>query len=233
MRTSKFTTNPGASYMENPRNHTYNQMAAVENFHLVKRVMSVRPSIKNQRPKQCTHLVNSNVHRAPSASLNLRFPHQSSQNQFKRLEQHKENQVLLHKMLKIMERPLVSKVTSFQHMRRVTNNTVSYNRNELNSSRCSSKRSTLSAKNKKRPGSGQSSRGRNTPTSGLGPVSLNLSQRKRELQEISRQNFRMVNSLVQVKPQVPLASTLDKWSSQQGSYSKRISCVRYGTPKPL
>ena len=64
-------------------------------------------------------------------------------------------------------------------------------------------------------------------------MSLNLSQRKKELSEISRQNFRMVNSLVQVKPQVPLATALDKWSNQQGSYGKRISCVRYGTPKPL
>jgi hypothetical protein len=156
MRTSKYTTNPGAAYMENPRNHTHNQMTAVENFHLVKRVMSVRPSVKNQRPKQCNHLANSNVNRNPSASLRLRLPVQSSQSQFKRLEQHKENQVLLHKMLKIMERPLVSKVTSFQHMTRVTNNTVNYKRDELNSSRCSSKRSTISAKKNKRPRSSSS-----------------------------------------------------------------------------
>ena len=66
-------------------------MTAVENFHLVKRVMSVRPSVQNKPPKRQTHLANSNVNRAPSASLRLRLPVQSSQSQFKRLEQHKEN----------------------------------------------------------------------------------------------------------------------------------------------
>jgi hypothetical protein len=74
MRTSKYTQNPGAAYMENPRNHTYNQMTAVENFHLVKRVMSVRPSVRNKPPKKFNHLGNSNVNRAPSASLRLRLP---------------------------------------------------------------------------------------------------------------------------------------------------------------
>jgi hypothetical protein len=74
MRTSKFIPTPGAAYMENPRNHTYNQMTAVENFHLVKRVMSVRPTIKNTAPQRQTHLSNTNVHKVPSASLRLRVP---------------------------------------------------------------------------------------------------------------------------------------------------------------
>lgn len=60
-----------------------------------------------------------------------------------------------------------------------------------------------------------------------------MSVRKRDAEEISRQNFRMVNSLVQVRPQVPLASTLDKWSARQDQYREKITRVRYGTPKPL
>lgn len=126
MPNTKLPTGYGCAFMENPRNYTYNHMTAVENFHLVKRVMSVKPSIRNHASVNHKHLGNSNVHRAPSASLKLRIPNQSSQSQFKRLEQHKENQVLLHKMLKIMERPLVTKTTSFQHMQRVctTNNNL-------------------------------------------------------------------------------------------------------------
>lgn len=134
MRATKYQTGYGAANMDNPNNHTYNHMTAVENFHLVKRVMSVKPSINNQRPQTYKHLANCQTGRAPSAGLKLKLPVQSSQAQFKRLEQHKENQVLLHKMLKIMERPLVSKVTSFQHMQRVSVNTTHFERNNMSRS---------------------------------------------------------------------------------------------------
>lgn len=32
-------------YMENPKNHTQQQMTAVENFHLVKRCMAVKTTL--------------------------------------------------------------------------------------------------------------------------------------------------------------------------------------------
>ena len=34
-------------FINNPKNFTYQQMTASENFHLVKRVMSVKASIRN------------------------------------------------------------------------------------------------------------------------------------------------------------------------------------------
>lgn len=58
--------------MDNPHNHVYNHMTAVENFHLVKRVMSVRPSIRNAAPPLYKHMNRGN-------SGKLRKPLQSSQ----------------------------------------------------------------------------------------------------------------------------------------------------------
>ena len=60
--------------MDNPKNHIYNYMTAVENFHLVKRVMSVKPTVTNNKPGKFRHLVNSHAHRNPSAGYKLKLP---------------------------------------------------------------------------------------------------------------------------------------------------------------
>lgn len=104
-------------------------------------------------------------------------------------------------MLKIMERPLVSNTTSFQHMKRECNATT-YNKHRT-LSRSGSQTSMRSAGSKGRKRSNSVGSGRNTPTAGLGPTSLNLSARKREMADISRQNHRLVTNLVQVQPKVP------------------------------
>jgi len=43
----------------------------------------------------------------------------------------------------------------------------------------------------------------------------------------------MVNSLILVKPNVPLARDLKKWSNRQNSMISQLHQVRYGTPKPI
>lgn len=43
----------------------------------------------------------------------------------------------------------------------------------------------------------------------------------------------MVNSLLSVKPKVPLATDLKKWSTKQESFKQQMTLVRYGTPKPM
>ena len=42
----------------------------------------------------------------------------------------------------------------------------------------------------------------------------------------------MVNNLLQVKPAVPHANNLQKWSHHQDYIKNQITQVRYGTPKP-
>ena len=58
MKSKMFSTNI-QSLIDNPRNYTHQNMTACENFHLVKRVMSVRPSLRNEKPTVYNHLNNS------------------------------------------------------------------------------------------------------------------------------------------------------------------------------
>jgi hypothetical protein len=51
-----------------------------------------------------------------------------------------------------------------------------------------------------------------TTTAGVGPTSLNISARKKSLKEISKENFKLVNQLLQVKARVPHAEDLHLWS---------------------
>ena len=60
-----------------------------------------------------------------------------------------------------------------------------------------------------------------------------MSQRKKDLDEIKRKNLQMVNSLILVKPNVPLARDLKKWSHRHESLISQLHQVRYGTPKPI
>jgi len=78
-------------------------MQANESFNLVKRVMSVRPTVSNTRPASFKHLNNDRK--------NLRKPIISSQEYFKSCDRDRENKALLNKMLKIMERPKNSKAS--------------------------------------------------------------------------------------------------------------------------
>jgi hypothetical protein len=99
-------------------------------------------------------------------------------------------------MLKIMERPLVSKQTSFQPgtiPAKLRNSSLSSN------------------KKMSRPGSQTSLKGSNAPTSGIGHASLNKIFRRRASEEIQKQNLKMVNTLLSIKPNVPLATDLKKW----------------------
>lgn len=43
----------------------------------------------------------------------------------------------------------------------------------------------------------------------------------------------MVNSLILVRPNVPLARDLKKWSNRQENLISQLTQVRYGTPKPI
>lgn len=90
--------------INNPKNFTHQQMQANESFNLVKRVMSVRPTISNNRPASFKHLNNDR--------RNLRKPVMSSQEVFKSYDRDRENKALLNKMLKIMERPKVNRATT-------------------------------------------------------------------------------------------------------------------------
>jgi len=54
------------NYMQNPKNFTQQHMTAVENFHLVKRVMTVKHSVPNGAPRQFSHMNKGN--RRPSLS---------------------------------------------------------------------------------------------------------------------------------------------------------------------
>ena len=95
-----------------------------------------------------------------------------------------------------MERPLVSKQTSFQP------GTIPANPRSSN----------LSSRGKlSRPGSQTSLKGGNTPTSGIGHASLNKVFRRRASEEIQKQNLKIVNNLLSIKPNVPLATDLKKW----------------------
>lgn len=47
MRNRQFSTGAPVSFADNPKNFTYQHQTAAENFNLVKRVMSVKPTIKN------------------------------------------------------------------------------------------------------------------------------------------------------------------------------------------
>ena len=72
---------------------------------------------------EMSHLRNSFVYRKTPAhyltidqdsnSRKLRTPSQSFQNKLKLFDQHKDNNVILNKMLKIMNRPQVTEATSF------------------------------------------------------------------------------------------------------------------------
>lgn len=63
-------------------------MTANENFHLVKRVMSVKATVNNQRPRAFSHMHNT-----------YKDSKVSSQQIFKKYENDRENKVLLKKML--------------------------------------------------------------------------------------------------------------------------------------
>ena len=67
MRNRLFSSG-AAHYVDNPKNFTHQHQTATENFHLVKRVMSVRPTVKNQHPKKFTHL-NTNFTRLKSTTV--------------------------------------------------------------------------------------------------------------------------------------------------------------------
>ena len=43
----------------------------------------------------------------------------------------------------------------------------------------------------------------------------------------------MVNNLLAVKPEIPLATDLKKWQYRQESLKQKMSQVRYGNPLPL
>ena len=131
-------------------------------------------------------------------------------------------------MLQIMERPIISARTSFQRHQRVCTATAF----DRTLSRTSSHKSIHSQKGKARPRSRSLSEGKTT-TAGVGPVSLNISARKKSLKEISRENYKLVNHLLQVKARVPLAEDLHLWSGRQMSLREKIGTVRYGSPKPL
>lgn len=87
MKNKLITSNIANCLVDNPKNFTYQHMTASENFHLVKRVMSVKPSIKNQRPQKFKHM-NSNLDK-------LKETQKSTQEILKRYESQKENKVLL------------------------------------------------------------------------------------------------------------------------------------------
>jgi len=106
-------------------------------------------------------------------------------------------------MLQIMERPLISKQTSHNPARIQQNSSI------LNKSRSVSRNSSLRGLN--RSGSQNSVRNsdRNTPTtSGFGHATLNKQFRNKSAKEIQNQNLKMVNHLLNVKPNVPLATDL-------------------------
>ena len=45
-----------AHAIDNPKNFTHQQMTAQENYHLVKRVMSVKASLPNNKPQTYKHM---------------------------------------------------------------------------------------------------------------------------------------------------------------------------------
>jgi hypothetical protein len=100
MKSRLFSANTG--HFDNPKNFTHQHMTATENFNLVKRVMSIKPTVKNGRPRRYAHLNN----------YGKKLPVASTQKILKNYDTQRENKVLLSKMLKIMERPLISKNTS-------------------------------------------------------------------------------------------------------------------------
>ena len=100
MKSRLFSANTG--HFDNPKNFTHQHMTATENFNLVKRVMSIKPTVKNGKPRRYAHLNN----------YGKKLPVASTQKILKNYDTQRENKVLLSKMLKIMERPLISKNTA-------------------------------------------------------------------------------------------------------------------------
>jgi len=95
------------------------------------------------------------------------------------MESHKENKHLLDKMLQIMERPKISAQTSFQPRNKRILATF-YNNKSM--SRSNSKKSLGKSNSQSSLRSGRNSQ----TTTGYGPASLNMSQRKKDLDEIKR-----------------------------------------------
>jgi hypothetical protein len=146
----------------------------------------------------------------------------STQEVLKRYESERENKLLLKKMLQIMERPLISKQTSFQPK---AHNATIHQRSRPQSGASSKSKGS-------RIGSARSSSRAMSPSTGMGPASLNNVKRKESAFQIQKQNLRMVNNLLLVKPEVPMANDLKRWNNKHDSIKKKITQVRYGTPKP-
>ena len=103
------------SVRENPKNYTHLYMQAVENMNLVSRVTAVKTSIGNQIPKSfhakkvARNKVNKLNYQANMAnSTGIEMPRGSKsgvltkQERLRKTENERENQVLLNKMLSIM-----------------------------------------------------------------------------------------------------------------------------------
>ncbi len=117
----------------------------------------------------------------------------SSYTRIKQIENERENKVLLQKMLKIMGRPKKSVATFHEfHL------TSRSNKSGSKMLKSNSQRSIRS--------------GSQSPTSGIGHATLNSNFRRKESQDIKRQNLQIVNSLLKVKPNVPIRKDLRKWS---------------------
>lgn len=217
MRTRLFSANVG--HYDNPKNFTHQHMTATENFHLVKRVMSIKSSVRNDRPPRYKHLNN----------CGKKLPVVSTQTVLKSYDTQRENKALLSKMLKIMERPLISKTTAHNPLKLRPSAATMMNRSHSRASQEGVLKRAPSASSMRSP----SSSGRHTPTSGVGPASLNQHFRKKSALQIQKQNLKMVNQLLQVKPNVPRVEALKKWSDKHDTMRNSIGQVRYGTPKPL
>jgi hypothetical protein len=51
MRNRNYSTGIPNCYIDYPKNQVYQHQTAAENFHLVKRVFSVKPTVNNAKPK--------------------------------------------------------------------------------------------------------------------------------------------------------------------------------------
>ena len=120
-------------------------------------------------------------------------------------------------MLSIMDRPMVSAKTFYQHKSYAT---VRHGG------------SSASAKKILRSGSSHSIRS-DTPTSGKGFSTLNAQARKKKAFEISNQNLSLVNTLLAVQPTVPLAADLNRFNRKQDNIRRNLQMIRYGSPKPI
>jgi O6-methylguanine-DNA--protein-cysteine methyltransferase len=122
-----------------------------------------------------------------------------------------------------MERPIISKKTSFNPKK--ISATIQQRSRPGSALSRSSSRSGRSG----RPFSADSGR---SPSTGMGPASLNVRSRKENARIIGEQNLKMVNSLLQTKPCVPRSIDLQKRNSMNDEITRRLTQVRYGAPKP-